>query len=699
MKKLLIFCCLVLFVLTACNQQKVKNDNPFFAEFDTPFGVPPFDLIKAEHYKPAIEEGMKQEKAEIEAILNNTDAPTFENTIVAYTRAGSFLDKVTSVLYGLNSANTTPEIQALVKELSPIMSAHSDEINLDPRLFARIKAVYEQKDDLSLEADQLYLLENLYSGFVRNGADLEGEAKEELKEINKQLSSLGVQFSQNLLGETNAYKLIIEDENDLEGLPENVIAAGAEAAKREGMEGKWLYTTQRSSMYPFLTYSENRELRKQIYTAYTMRGDNDNERDNKAIAVAVYNLRVRKAKLLGYKSHADLVLSTRMAKTSERVYDLLDQVWWPALEVAKQEVKDMQAIVDAEGKDFKIAAWDWWNYAEKVRAAKYNFEDAQIRPYFSRQNVQEAIFYVANKLYGITFTEIKDIPLPHPDAFAHEVKEADGTTIGILYQDYYARASKRGGAWCGSYRSYKIDDDGNKTIPIVTFVTNASGPVGDAPALMSLDNVTTVFHEFGHALDGLFSNVRYQRTFRARDFTELPSQIMEHWAIHPEVLKVYAKHYETGEVIPDELIDKIQNASLFNQGFITVEFVAAALIDMEYHSLTEEKDIDIRAFENDFFAKRGLIPEIAPRYRTTYFSHIIGGYSAGYYSYLWSGVLDNDAFEAFNETSLYDQKTAQSFRKNVLEPNGLVDPLEMYVNFRGREATIEPLLRSRGLIK
>ena len=686
MKKLLILCCLVLFALTACKQKEVKNDNPFFAEFDTPFGVPPFDLIKIEHYMPAIEEGMKQEKAEIEAILGNTDPPTFENTIVAYTRTGSFLDKITPVLYGLNSANTSPEIQALVKELSPIMSTHRDEINLDPRLFARIKAVYEQKDDLNLEADQLYLLENLYSGFVRNGANLEGEAKEELKDINKQLSSLGVQFSQNLLGETNDYKLIIEDESDLEGLPENVRAMGAEAAKREGMDGKWLYTTQRASMYPFLTYSENRELRKQIYTAYTMRGDNDNERDNKDIAVAVYNLRVRKAKLLGYKSHADLVLSTRMAKTSERVYDLLDQVWWPALEVAKQEVKDMQAIVDAEGKDFKIAAWDWWNYAEKVRAAKYNFEDAQIRPYFSRQNVQEAIFYVANKLYGITFTEIKDIPLPHPDAFAHEVKEADGTTIGVLYQDYYARASKNGGAWCGSYRSYKIDDEGNKTIPIVTFVTNASGPVGDAPALMSLDNVTTVFHEFGHALDGLFSNVRYQSTFRARDFTELPSQIMEHWATHPEVLKVYAKHYETGEVIPDELIEKIQNASLFNQGFITVEFVAAALIDMEYHSLTEEKDIDVRAFEKEFFAKRELIPEIAPRYRTTYFSHIIGGYSAGYYSYLWSGVLDNDAFEAFNETSLFDQETAQSFRKNVLEPNGLMDPLEMYVNFRGREA-------------
>ena len=699
MKKLFIFCCLVLFVLTACKQQEVENDNPFFAEFDTPFGVPPFDLIEIEHYMPAIEEGMKQEKAEIEAILTNTDPPTFENTIVAYTRTGSFLNKVTPVLYGLNSANTTPEIQALVKELSPILSAHRDEISLDPRLFARIKAVYEQKDDLNLDADQLYLLENLYSGFVRNGANLEGEAKEELKEINKQLSTLGVQFSQNLLGETNAYKLIIEDKKDLEGLPENVRAAGAEAAKRDSMDGKWVYTTQRSSMYPFLTYSENRELRKQIYRAYTMRGDNDNERDNKDICEEVFNLRVRKAKLLGYKSHADLILSTRMAKTSERVYDLLDQVWWPALEVARQEVKDMQAIVDAEGKDFKIEAWDWWNYAEKVRAAKYDFEDAQIRPYFSRQNVQEAIFYVANKLYGITFTEIKDIPLPHPDAFAHEVKEADGTTIGILYQDYYSRPSKRGGAWCGSYRSYKVDDDGNKTIPIVTFVTNASGPVGDAPALMSLDNVTTVFHEFGHALDGLFSNVRYQTTFRARDFTELPSQIMEHWATHPEVLKVYAKHYETGEVIPDELIDKIQNASLFNQGFITVEFVAAALIDMEYHSLTEEKDIDIRSFEKEFFSTRKLIPEIAPRYRTTYFSHIIGGYSAGYYSYLWSGVLDNDAFEAFNETSLFDQETAQSFRKNVLEPNGLMDPLEMYVNFRGREANIEPLLRSRGLIE
>jgi len=427
-----------------------------------------------------------------------------------------------------------------------------------------------------------------------------------------------------------------------------------------------------------------------------MRGDNDNERDNKKIASEIYKLRVRRANILGYKSHADLILATRMAKTSERVYDLLDQIWWPALKLAKKEVKDMQAIVNTEGGKFKIAAWDWWYYAEKVRAAKYNFEDSEIRPYFTRQNVQDAIFYVANQLYGITFTEIKDIPKPHPDAFAFEVKEADGSHLGVLYQDFHPRASKNGGAWCGSYRSYKIVD-GVITHPVSTMVTNVAAPVGDLPALLSIDDVTTVFHEFGHALDGLFSNVRYQQTFRSTDFTELPSQIMEHWAMEPEVLKVYAKHYKTGEVIPDELIEKIQKSSLFNQGFITVEFVAAALIDMEYHSQLTQKDLDIRAYEKEFFAKRKLIPEIAPRYRTTYFSHIIGGYSAGYYSYLWSGVLDNDAFEAFNETSLFDKKTAESFRKNVLEPNGLKDPDEMYFNFRGRAPIIEPLLKSRGL--
>lgn len=699
MRKIIMLFCIVSLGLASCNTEEKPvshNDNPFFLEFDTPFQVPPFNKIEAAHYMPAFLEGMKLEKAEVEAIVSNPDAPTFENTVVAYSKTGAFLSKVSSVFGGLYGANTTPELQKLAKELSPLRSAHSNEIRFNQALFERIKVVFEQRESLNLDADQLYMLENLYGGFVRNGANLPAEEKAKLSDINTKLSSLGVQFGQNLLGETNAYQLIIEDEKDLDGLPESVKAAGAQEAKRVGIEGKWVFTTQRASMYPFLTYSTNRDLRKQIYTAYTMRGDNDNERDNKEISAQITNLRVKKAKILGFESHADLILSTRMAKTSERVYDLLDKLWWPSLELAKKEIKDMQAIIDAEGGNFKLEASDWWYYAEKVRADKYAFEDSQIRPYFSRENVQNAIFYVANQLYGITFTEINDIPKPHPDAFAYEVKEADGTHIGVLYQDFYPRASKRGGAWCGGYRGYKIID-GNEIAPVITMVTNASAPVGDIPALFSIDNVTTVFHEFGHALDGLFSNVRYQSTFRARDFTELPSQIMEHWAMHPEVLKVYAKHYETGETIPDDLVEKIQKASLFNQGFITVEFVAAALIDMEYHSLTEEQDIDVRAFEKEFFAKRKLMPEIAPRYRTTYFSHIIGGYSAGYYSYLWSGVLDNDAFEAFVETSLFDKETAKSFRENILEPNGLVDPLEMYINFRGREAVLEPLLKSRGL--
>lgn len=677
-------------------QKTVANSNPFFSEFDTPFHVPPFDKIKAEHYMPAFLEGMKLEKVEIEVIVTNTDAPTFENTVVAYTRTGNFLSRVSSVFGGLGSANTNDELKAIAKELAPLRSAHGDEIRLNPVLFQRIKTVYEEREKYNLEADALFMLENLYGSFVRNGANLDEEAKNKLMEINVRVSTLRVQFGQNLLGETNDFQLIIEDEKDLNGLPENIRALGAKQAAIDSLTGKWVYTTQRASMYPFLTYSKNRELRKQIYTAYTMRGDNDNERDNKEICSEIYKLRLRRANLLGYKTHADLILSTRMAKSSERVYDLLDQIWWPALDLAKKEVKDMQEIIDKEGESFKLEAWDWWYYAEKVRADKYNFEDSEIRPYFSRKNVQEAIFYVANQLYGITFTEIKDAPKPHPDAFLHEVKEADGSHLGVLYQDYHPRASKRGGAWCGGYQRYKIVD-GVVTTPIITMVTNAAAPVGGLPALLSIDDVTTVFHEFGHALDGLFSNVRFEQTFRSTDFTELPSQIMEHWAMHPDVLKVYAKHYKTGEIIPDELIAKIEKSSLFNQGFITVEFVAAALIDMEYYSQTEEKDLDIRAFEKEFFAKRKLIPEIAPRYRTTYFSHIIGGYSAGYYSYLWAGVLDNDAFEAFNETSLFDQETAQKFRKEILEPNGLKDTDEMYFNFRGRAPIIEPLLKSRGL--
>lgn len=444
--------CIVSLGLAACTNQEnqvTDNGNPFYSEFDTPFHVPPFDLIKADHYMPAFLEGMKLEKAEIEVIVNNSDAPTFENTIIAYTRTGNFLSRVSSVFGGLSSANTTDELKAIAKEIAPLRSAHGDEIRLNPVLFQRIKTVYEERDSYNLEPDALFMLENLYGSFVRNGANLDSTAKAKLMEINVRVSTLRVQFGQNLLGETNDYQLIIGDEKDLDGLPENIRALGAKQAAIDSLDGKWVYTTQRASMYPFLTYSKNRELRRQIYTAYTMRGDNDNERDNKEICSEIYKLRLRRANLLGYKTHADLILSTRMAKSSERVYDLLDQIWWPALDLAKKEVKDMQAIIDKDGGNFKLAAWDWWYYAEKVRADKYAFEDSQIRPYFSRKNVQEAIFYVANQLYGLTFTEIKDAPKPHPDAFLHEVKEADGSHLGVLYQDYHPRASKRGGAWCG----------------------------------------------------------------------------------------------------------------------------------------------------------------------------------------------------------------------------------------------------------
>ncbi len=678
-------------------KMNAKHPNPFFNEYDTLFGVPPFNQINAKHYVPAIEEGIKQEKEEIEAIVNSPEAPTFENTIAAYSKAGKFLGRVTSVFYGLSGTNTNDTLQQIAKEIAPKLSTHNDEIRLNPELFKRIKAVYEQRESLNLDPDQLYLLTNLYDGFVKSGANLNEEEKEKLKAVNQEISAKTLQFGQNLLAETNAFKMVLE-EKDLDGLPENIRSAGEKAAKSAGLEdGKYLYTTHRPSMYPFLTYSNRRDLREKLFTAYTMRGNNNNENDNKQLASDIAKLRVRRAKILGFNSHADIVLSNRMAKNAQNVEEFLAKIWWPALDVAKKEVGDMQQVAKEEGKKFKIAAWDWWHYAEKVRQKKYNFDEAQIRPYFSLKAVKEGLFYTVNKLFGITMTEIKNIPKPHPDTEAYEVKRADGTHLGVMYMDYHPRASKRGGAWCGSYRSYNYND-GNPVQPVMTINCNFTKPTDNAPALLSIDEVTTLFHEFGHGLDGLFSNIRYQTTFRSRDFTEFPAQIMEHWATEPAVMKVYAKHYETGEVIPDELIQKIQNASLFNQGFITVEYLAAALLDMAYHSQTKEKDLNVEKFENKFFAKKKLIPEIVSRYRTTYFNHIFAsGYSAGYYSYIWSGILDNDGFEAFKETSLFNQEMAKRYRENVLEPNGLMDPMEMYVKFRGKEPSIDPLLKSRGL--
>jgi peptidyl-dipeptidase Dcp len=703
MKKNLILILVVVGLLFALCSKKPETpaeipaaDNPFFSEYDTPFNVPPFDKIKPVHFIPAYEKGMELEKAEIEQLINNPEAPTFDNTIVALDRAGKLLSDVSRVFGGLSGANTNDELKAIQKQMAPRLAAHRDEISLNKKLFERIKAVYEQRDELNLNDEQMYLLDNLYKRYVRNGAELNAEDQDKLKEINQELSKLGVQFGQNVLAETNDFKLVIENEEDLAGLPASSISGAAEAAREGGLEGKWVFTTQKPSMIPFLQYSEKRDLREKLYRAYTKRGDNDNEHDNKKILSDIIKLRVERANLLGYKTYADYILERRMAGNPENVYNLLNRLWDASLPVAKREREEMQAIIDREGGGFKLASWDWWYYAEKLRKEKYELDDTELRPYFVLANVRDGVFWVANQLYGLTFEELEGMPLPHPDAQVFEVKEADGSHCGVLYMDFFPRASKRAGAWCGTYRS-QSRQYGQEIDPVVNLVCNFSKPIGDNPAMITLEEVETLFHEFGHGLDNLLSDVTYGTTFRSSDFSELPSQIMEHWALEPTVLKHYAKHYQTGESIPHNLVDKIVKSGWFNQGFITVEYLAASLLDMKYHTLTEPQDLDINQFEKDYFDEIGLIPEIVSRYRSTYFSHIIGGYAAGYYSYIWSEVLDCDAFEAFKETSLFDQKTANSFRANILAKNGTADYKTMYLNFRGREPKIEPLLKNRGL--
>ncbi len=691
-----------LILLVSCNNTNTtestgSSDNPLLNKFETPFEVPPFDKIKPEHFLPAYEEGMKQQNEEIAAIVSNTETPTFANTIEAYMNSGELLGKVGSIFSNTNSANTNSEIQKINEEISPKLSAHRDEQTLNPKLFEKIKNIYDQKEKLNLNEEQTYLLENIYKSFVRNGALLAKEQQEELKKINSDLSSLTVKFDQNLLAETNDFKLVIEKKEDLAGLPESVIAAASETAQKDSMNGKWIFTTSKASMIPFLQYSEKRDLREKLYKAYTNRGNNNNANDNKEILANIVILRSQKAKLLGYEDYASYKLESRMAKTPAKVFELLDRLWIPAIKVAKNEAKELQSIINKEGGKFKLEAWDWGYYAEKLHKEKYNIDENALRPYFKIENVREGAFTVANKLYGLTFTQIKDIPVLHPDATAYEVKEADGSHLGVLYMDFHPRESKEGGAWCDGYRAYHIKD-GKPVTPVVTVVCNFTKPTKDQPSLLSMDETETLFHEFGHAVEGLLSKNSYPTSFVAQDFVELPSQLMEHWAFDKDMLKLYAKHYQTGEVIPDELIEKLNKGGLFNQGFVTTEYLAASYLDMAYHTVKDIKEIDIEKFEKEYFKKLGLIPEIDSRYRSTYFGHIMGGYDAGYYGYIWSAVLDNDVFDAFKEKGIFDKETANSFRKNVLEKDGIEDPTKMYVNFRGREAKIEPLLKSRGLL-
>ncbi len=672
-------------------------DNPFFKPYRTPFNVPPFHLIKNEHFLPAIEEGIKREEAEIEAIVKNPAPPSFENTIAALDHAGIFLDEVTAVFSSLQSAHTNKEIQALARKTAPLLAAHRDNISLNEKLFQRIKTVYDQRQNLNLDRDELYLLENTYRDFVRSGALLDEKQKARLRELNQELSLLSVKFGDNVLAETNAFQLIIEDKTDLAGLPASVVAMAAEAARQAGLEGKWVFTIQVPSLIPFLQYSEKRELREKLFRAYIMKGDQGNEYDNKENVKRIIALRQERAKLLGYQTHAHFVLEKNMAKNPDTVNAFLMKLWEPALAKAKSEAAALQALIDREGGGFKLAPWDWWYYTEKLRQEKYALDDTALRPYFKLENVRQGIFNLCGKLYGLTFVEQPNLPRYHPDVQVYEVKEADGRHLGLLFMDFHPRESKRGGAWSGAFRrSYY--EQGKRVPPLATIVCNFTRPTADSPSLLSADEATTFFHEFGHALATLFSQSRYRSRFLARDSVELPSQIMEHWVFEPALLAEYAKHYQRGEIIPTELVERIEKSKLFNQGFITGEYLAASILDMAWHSLLATADIDVNAFEKSVMDKIGLIPEIVPRYRSTYFNHIFsGGYAAGYYSYIWSEVLDSDAYEAFKAKGIFDRATALSFRKNILEPFGTEEIGIQYRRFRGADPKIEPLLRNRGL--
>ena len=692
-------------LLTGCKEgQKTTGDNgnPFLTEFTTPFQVPPFDAIDTSHYLPAFIEGMKQHNEEIEAICNNTAAPDFDNTILAFDKSGKILTRVSKVFFNVNEANTSDKLQEIAKKVSPLLSQHNDEISMNATLFARIKSVYEKRNESGLDAQQIRVVEKYYRDFERQGANLPKEQQDQLKKINEELSMLSIQFGDNMLAETyKNFELVIDNKADLDGLPEGVIAAAADAAKQAGKEGKWVFTLSKPSMIPFLQYAKNRSLREKIYRGYFMRGNNGNANDNKKICADMVRLRAEKAKLLGYENYAAYVIDENMAKTTANVDDFLSKLMTAALPLAKKELAELQQIADKEGAGFKLESWDWWFYAEKLRKQKYDLDENELKPYFSLDNVRDGMFAVATKLYGITFAKLTDLPVYQKDVETFEVKEADGKHLGILYLDYYPRETKGGGAWCTDFRASGWDN-GKKVDPVISVVCNFTPPSGDTPALLNWDETTTLFHEFGHALHGLFTSGKYTRTAGnvPQDYVELPSQVLENWAGEPEVLRMYAKHYKTGEVIPDALIAKIQNSGLFNQGFDNVEYIAASILDMDYHKLIAPAEVgDVVAFEKAAMDKTGLISEIWPRYRTTYFSHIFdGGYAAGYYVYLWAAVLDADAFDYFKQSGdIFNKDLAASFRKNCLSECGDDEGMVQYKKFRGQEPSIEPLLKKRGL--
>ncbi|MBR3090492.1 MAG: M3 family metallopeptidase, partial [Bacteroidetes bacterium] len=654
--------------------------------------------------KPAFDEGLKQHNAEIEAIVSNPDEPTFENTILALENSGELLNNVVSVFFNVSEADGNPEMQAIEEEYGPILTSHYDDINMNEALFNRVKSVYENIDKLGLQGEEAKLVEKYYKSFVRGGTNLSPEDKEKMKKINEELVKLTTNFGKNLLEENKKFKLVITDENDLSGLSESIRTAAAELAKAENTNG-YIFTLDKPSWIPFMQFADKRELREKMYKAYINKCNNNDNLDNKKIIERIVVLRTQKANLMGYKTWADFVISDNMAKTAKNAYDLIKNIATTTIPFAKAEVAEMQKIIDREGGNFKLEPWDWWYYAEKVRKEKYNLNEDEIRPYLELNNVRKGVFTLSEKLYGLTFEQRTDLPVYNPEVETFEVKDENGELLGIMYFDYFPRAGKRAGAWMNNIREEYVKD-GKRVIPVIVNVCNFTRPVGNTPSLLSIDEAETLFHEFGHALHGLVTKCKYRSisgTNVPRDLVELPSQICENWTFAPEMLKLYAKHYKTGEVIPDSLVEKIQAAKTFNQGFITLELIAASILDMDWHMIADTNQRDAVEFETASMNKMGLIKEIAPRYSSWYFNHIFGsdvGYSAGYYAYTWSAVLDADAYQAFVETGdVFNKEVATKFRTCLLEKGASEDADVLYRNFRGSDPKTDAFLKRKGFKK
>ena len=685
------------FSMTSCMD---NNKNPFYSEYNTPHQTVPFNKIKLEHYEPAIMEGIKQHTAEVEAIINNPEAPTFENTIVALEYAGELLDRVVTVFFTLNSAETSDEMQELAQKLSPILTEHSNNISLDERLFARVKAAYEATDMSTLTTEQQRLLQKSYDSFARNGANLSDEDKAKYRELTTELSKTTLAFGQNMLKATNAYTLNVTDSTRLAGIPESALEAAAQTAKEKGHEG-WTFTLQAPSYSPVMMYCEDRDLRRELYMAYNTQNVQDNEYNNEELVKKIANLRLAIAQLLGYESHADYVLVNRMAENAVNVNNLLDQLLQAYLPAAKEEVKAVQEMAArTEGKNFELMPWDWSFYSEKLRVEKYSLNDEMVRPYFKLENVTNGVFGLATRLYGITFVENKDIPVFHPDVKAYDVLDKDGSYLAVIYTDFFPRAGKRSGAWMTSFKE-QYKKGGQDSRPHVSITMNFTKPTESKPALLTLDEVETFLHEFGHALHGIFSMTTYPSmggTAVYRDFVELPSQIMENFLPKKEFLATFAYHYETGELIPDELIERIVRAQNYNAAYMCIRQLSFGILDMAWYSRTTPFDGDVKAYEQEAWKSTQLLPVVEGTNMTTRFGHIMsGGYSAGYYSYKWSEMLDADAFALFEEKGIFSEEVATSFRENVLSRGGSEHPKELYRRFRGQDATIDAMMKRDGI--